>query len=335
VLVMLALSQIFSVIMVGLAIRLIVGKNWPRRLALRRPSWSHLLLALIGLPGLMVLTRGVDGLAHQVLPEVIHLDETTKLFGEWPWYLGVLVVGLGPGITEELWFRGFIGRGLVGRYGVVRGVLLTSLFFGLVHVEPRQAAYAAFMGIFLHLAYLASRSLWVPMLLHAANNSLSILTMHTSDLQAIDVEAEQIPWTVYGAAVLLVAAVAWAFYRSRTQLVPRLDGDRPAWRPAFPGVEYPPSGTATQVQRRTPNALSWLLTAAGVALFAGVVWAGLAVPDTKGQERKAATTPSARLGIIWEKGVRFGPPMWINYRGLRGPSLAAWPRKNRCRPFAW
>ena len=47
-----------------------------------------------------------------------------------------------------------------------------------MHLEPRQVAYATFLGVFLHLSYLASRSLIVPMTLHMLNNSISISMHH-------------------------------------------------------------------------------------------------------------------------------------------------------------
>ncbi len=267
----LVVSQVLSVAMAWLAIRLFVGKQWPRVLALRWPSWSHLLLAVMGLPGLMVVAMGVDGLARQVLPSLGDLEQTMALFGKWPWPVGVLVIGLGPGIGEELWFRGFLGRGLVSRHGVTGGVLLSSLLFGLIHLEPRQIAYAAVIGVLLHLSYLATRSLLIPVLLHTANNSLGILAMHSSALRAIDMPAEQIPWYVYGTAILLVTVVGWALWRTRTLLVDRSANEGEPWRPAFAGVEHPPSETATGVLHRAPDRWTWLLALAGLAAFAGAV----------------------------------------------------------------
>src|SRR5262249_2455883 len=41
-----------------LVIRLVVGRDWPRRLALRRPSLVHFLLVLASVPGLVLLANG-------------------------------------------------------------------------------------------------------------------------------------------------------------------------------------------------------------------------------------------------------------------------------------
>jgi len=292
------LSQIMAIFVSWLVIRLIVGKEWPRILALRRPSLAHLLLALIGLPGLIVIGMGVDALAKQVLPSVFSLEEAMALFGQWPWPLGVLIIGVGPGIGEELWCRGFLGRGLVGRYGFLAGVLLTSLLFGVIHLEPRQAVAAFVMGIFLHGSYLASRSLLVPMLLHMGNNSLSILSMHVPFLKALDAPPEQIPLLIYEGGIVLTATVVWAFFQSRARFKDiwqrgldtsfvaanpdfSVQGqpitDDPgetvsSWRPAFAGVEFPPEGTATSVSHPWPHWTTWVLVAAGLLLLAGSIF---------------------------------------------------------------
>ena len=74
------------------------------------------------------------------------MEAMVKEFRTWPWQFGVLVIGLGPGLSEELWCRGFLGRGLVEHYGVILGVLLTSFLFGLIHGDPHQGTMAMLMG---------------------------------------------------------------------------------------------------------------------------------------------------------------------------------------------
>src|SRR5262249_59009304 len=114
---------------------------------------------------------------------------------------------------------GFVGRGLVARYGPIRGVLLTSFLFGLMHVVPRQVAYAAVMGVILHFTYLTTRSLLIPMLLHFLNNSLSVVATQLPSLYILNAEPERIPVLLYASALLLLGAVCLALYDSRARLV--------------------------------------------------------------------------------------------------------------------
>jgi hypothetical protein len=161
----------------------------------------------------------------------------------------------------------------------VGGVLLTSFFFGAMHLDPPQAMGAAVLGIGLHLAYLATRSLWVPMLLHFLNNSLAVvaLTQSNTVLDAFDKAPANTPWLIvlllYVSAVALVVTVGWALYQSRARVEP-VEGAEHPWCPAYPGVEYPPRGSGSVVVSRRPSAAAMILVAMTFGLFICTLTAG-------------------------------------------------------------
>lgn len=323
----LAFGSVASLAIALLAVRLIVGKDWPRIIALRMPSGLHLTLALVGLPALMVVESGIDDVAKRILPSVLDYEGMFAVFGKWPWPMGVAVIGLLPGIAEEFWFRGFFGRGLVGRYGVVAGVLLSSVLFGAMHIEPRQAAYAMFLGICLHLAYLASRSLVVPMLLHMLNNSISVLVPHVVALQFLNKPTATIPWYCYPAAVLSLAAVAWAFFATRCRIATAAEAGRLAWQPTFPGVECPPPGSAGRVLRPAMGLANWSFVALSTVLLAAALTCGI-----RAMKSQAAPVPiAARVTASPTTAPAAGPlPASSTYEILallrREPmSAATWP----------
>jgi membrane protease YdiL (CAAX protease family) len=185
-----------------------------------------------------------------------------------PWAFGVFAIGLLPGIAEEVWCRGFLGRGLVGRYGYVGGVLLTSFFFAVMHLDPPHVTIAFFMGLCLHGVYLASRSLWIPILLHFLNNSVSALCASAWKDTAFGRAIDEPSALLYPAALLLGLAVGYAFYRSRGRLVTTGVEE---WRPAFPGVEWPPPGSATRVQNGWPGWPSLACVVIALGLFTAVL----------------------------------------------------------------
>jgi membrane protease YdiL (CAAX protease family) len=266
------LAQVLGVVAGVVVVRLMLGRQWPRILGLRLPSATHLLLALLGLPAMLVLAAGVDLLGQEFLPS-FQLDEMMNVFGEWPMWFSILTIGLGPGLAEELWCRGFLGRGLVGRHGVVGGVLLTSLLFGLMHMEPRQVVYTFLMGILLHLAYLATRSLWVPILLHVLNNSLAVLILQLPPpWPQLDHTPELIPWHIFPAAVLLLSAVGWALYQSRARLVDAAPQALYSRRSPYPGVEHPSPLHDTVLVRPSLSLMSWSAVIVGVVVFALALW---------------------------------------------------------------
>jgi hypothetical protein len=180
----------------------------------------------------------------------------------------VLVIGAGPGIGEELWCRGFLGRGLVGRYGWLLGVVFTSFYFGFIHIDPAQGLYAMLVGLCLHFVYLTTRSLWVPMLLHTLNNSLSVVVTRIPQLKEFDsAPGTAFPVAVFVSAAVLLVAVGWALYQSRARLVAA--AGEAAWRSLYPGVEYPPPDSDTRVAHPRP---SWAAALAAGGAFAAFVF---------------------------------------------------------------
>jgi hypothetical protein len=203
------------------------------------------------------------------------MEEMVEVASSWPAGFAVVVIGLGPGLGEELWCRGFLGRGLVGNYGAVLGVIASSFFFGLIHVDPCQGTMAMLMGLWLHFVYLTSRSLWLPMLLHFINNSLGVLGSKIPMLELLDAKPDTIPVFVYTSAVLLLGAAAYALYQSRARLAPEGAEQLLLWRPPYPSVEYPPPDSGAQVVHPTPSLPALVLSMGGFILFvvACVAWA--------------------------------------------------------------
>jgi len=264
-------TEVVGIALAWVITRLVVGKRWPRRLALRRPGVLHIILVILFCPALIYVSTGIHQIAEAALDQY-HLtfhynSELQKNFVEWPIWFGVLVVGLGPALSEELFCRGFLGRGLLGRYGTLGGVLLTSLFFGLLHLDPPHVVATFVMGCCLHFTYLMTRSLWMPMLLHFLNNSSAVVLATQSGNVDQGAEADKAIGPVpFVAALILGAAVGWALYRSRVRFASIDDRGPRFWQPDFPSVEYPPANSHFQPIHSWPG---WLASSAIVVASAG------------------------------------------------------------------
>jgi membrane protease YdiL (CAAX protease family) len=286
------IAEVMVIVFSLLTIRLVVGSEWKRKLAIRRPSLSQLLLVLISLVPVVVLAQAAYLVASKFLPGLkdwgmAGMEQLVEQFRTWPAGFAVLVIGLGPGIGEELWCRAFLGRGFVGRYGVIAGILLTSFFFGAIHVDPPQGTMAMLMGIFLHYVYLTTRSLWMPMLLHFLNNATSVLAGHLPRLRFIDTEPEKIPFVVFLMAGLLLGAIAWALYRCRTRLAVFGENGLVPWRPDFPSVEFPPQDDIIVINRPWPGWMASSLVLAGILSFAGSIYLAHLQSTSPGEESAA------------------------------------------------
>lgn len=253
-------AGIVSLLYTLLIVRARVGSQWPRKLAIRLPRFDHFVLALIGLPALMVLHGGAHYLANQLFdvdPESSNMSKMLiSIVEPWPRWLTILVIGVGPGIGEELWCRGFLGRGLVGRYGWFGGVLLTSLFFGMLHLSPPYAIGTAAMGACLHFTYLTTRSLLIPMLLHTLNNSLTMF-LALGDIPLGNANPDEIESpAIYLTSGILAFAVGLAMYWSRGKMVDPTG--EPVVTP-FPTLGLPPADSGHRIVHAGVPIWAWSL----------------------------------------------------------------------------
>jgi uncharacterized protein len=197
------------------------------------------------------------------------------VFGRYPWPLTVLTVAIGPGVVEELWCRGFLGRGLSARYGLVAGVLLTSAFFALMHIDPSQLLVIALMGAYLHVVYIATRSIWAPILLHALNNGVSVLLVLVLKTDQMDRD-KNVPVVVTLAALSLMIFGTVALWTSRAELVPTLAQDEAwweegSWKPEYPGVSAPPPEANVKLGYAvvSPAALTFTIVSFAAVMYLG------------------------------------------------------------------
>jgi hypothetical protein len=90
--------------------------------------------------------------------------------------LELVATAIMPGIMEELAFRGILFRWIEDFGGSWAALLVTSALFGLAHIlNPNATWFSSFAiaveaGVLLGGAYMLTRSLWLPMGLHAAWN---------------------------------------------------------------------------------------------------------------------------------------------------------------------
>lgn len=215
----LALAQVLSWVYSLILLRVLVGRNWIREIQLdHMPRLADTVAACALVPGMLLVGNSLVALLPATpKPGDAMLGKETlaqfeSLIRAWPWWMAVLIIAVGPALGEELFCRGFLGRGLVARYGTVAGIGLTSLLFGVMHIIPAQAMYAGLLGILLHCLALSGRSLWLAILAHFLNNALSVLAAcDDSPVQPLLTAAQQAietqPSLFLAAGILLCVGV--------------------------------------------------------------------------------------------------------------------------------
>jgi membrane protease YdiL (CAAX protease family) len=265
-----ALIILFALVL----LRIIAGRDWYRQVAIRLPSWTQVGLIVAVWPAFSFLANGIGHVIQRYLhvPSFFFQEggggaNLDKVLSGWVLLPAVFVIAVIPAISEELWCRAFLGRGLVGRHGPVLGVLGTSFLFGVIHVDPAQGMVAMVMGVGLHYFYLTTRSLLIPSLMHFLNNALAVILPSISGLAALgrDENQGERSLALYSGAMVLLFAVCFVLYQSRPRL--RSDGPGPAWQPPYPGVALPPPDSGTHLETARLSQVSLALLAAGIAAF--------------------------------------------------------------------
>jgi uncharacterized protein len=158
------------------------------RLSIRSPQVS-LSLVILFMLGSIALSQGfgavmsllqieVDG-TIKMLSDVLNKADASNLA------LMVLIIGVTPGICEELFFRGYIQTRLTQRWGVKISILSTTILFAVFHLDVMQGIFVILIGLYFGLALEKTGSLWIPILCHTATNvSATLISWAMQDVKS-------------------------------------------------------------------------------------------------------------------------------------------------------
>lgn len=214
----------------------------------------------------------------KVFDEMNTMEVVKEMGQSTPFLVMVFVIAVLPAVGEELVFRGAIGRVLIANMGLWGGLILTSILFGLLHIHPVHALSVIPFGLLIHLLYLATRSFWMPMLLHFLNNTWAILASGTKFEDPTDHVGhisvfEGFELVLGGVTVLLLGFALW---QSRVRLI---QPDGKEWISARFPLHVPPS---SEIQRKSAhiNIVCWgtaIVCALVCHVMVGIgVWASVA-----------------------------------------------------------
>lgn len=144
--------------------------------------------------------------------------ETMQKMTEGPFWSSFLVTAIFAPVFEEWMCRGVVLRGLLTKMKPAWAIVVSALFFALIHLNPWQALNAFFIGVVMGYVYYKTGSLLLTMLIHFVNNGTAVVASHLSGsgdeaefwIETMSREA-YIPLVIAGVAVL--AACLWAFHR--------------------------------------------------------------------------------------------------------------------------
>lgn len=138
-------------------------------------SAGVLIVTVITTLGASILLSEVDNFMRTIIPnwdlmgtEINEMFDNSSL---WQNFLGAVIFA--P-LTEEFLVRGLWLRGYTRHYKPWVGLVVSSVIFGVLHMNLPQFIGATLSGLLLGWAYIKTNSVLLPMLIHAVHNSVSL-----------------------------------------------------------------------------------------------------------------------------------------------------------------
>lgn len=146
------------------------------------------------------------------LQSIAAQEESVSRFPMTSDIIEVIVLIIVAPITEEFIFRGVLLHRWVTKWGLWTGIILSSLLFGIGHVNP---VGLTMVGVVLCVLYFKTNSLLIPIIAHALNNSTVVLLRFISESSTL-AESEQSVQEMFtdwqSGLVLIVVSAPFLFY---------------------------------------------------------------------------------------------------------------------------
>lgn len=132
-----------------------------------------------------------------------------------PVWSSFLLVAIFAPIFEEWLCRGMVLRGLLAHLKPGWAIVVSALFFAIIHMNPWQALNAFIIGVIMGYVYYKTGNLWLTMLMHFVNNGTSVILSQIPSLQETDFWMDMMPRSTYTAlyvgSLVLLCVCLWAF----------------------------------------------------------------------------------------------------------------------------
>uniref|UniRef100_UPI0032170A4F CPBP family intramembrane glutamic endopeptidase n=1 Tax=uncultured Draconibacterium sp. TaxID=1573823 RepID=UPI0032170A4F len=157
--------------------------------------------------GTIALLLGIVSPLGNLIPMSESIKKAFMDFGGQTGIFAFLLMVVAAPILEELIFRGIILDGLLKKYSPEKSILISSLLFGLVHLNPWQFVTGLVIGIFSGWVYCRTRSLALSIIIHASANLTGFLLRFFIDM---DTAMDDNLVEMYGGLINLVLAIVGA-----------------------------------------------------------------------------------------------------------------------------
>ena len=147
-------------------------------------------------------------------------DKIVEMLGQMtggPFWSSFLLAAIFAPIFEEWLCRGMILRGLLTKMKPVWAIVISALFFAIIHMNPWQALNAFIIGVIMGYVYYKTGSLILTMIIHFVNNGTAVILSQFSSLEEVDFWIDIMPLGTYivvsVVGVIALVACLMAFRR--------------------------------------------------------------------------------------------------------------------------
>ena len=147
------------------------------------------------------------------------LEELLKsMTSEGSIYINFLMVSIFAPFFEEWLCRGMVLRGLLGnRVKPAWAIVISAVFFAVIHLNPWQAVPAFLLGCLFGYVYYRTGSLKLTMLMHFVNNTFSLVMSNVDAFGDAESWLDVLPgmryWIIFAACILLLVLIIRQFAR--------------------------------------------------------------------------------------------------------------------------
>lgn len=136
-------------------------------------NWKYALLGIVASFTAIIASDMLSELMN--LPDLMQVQFESMAESLW----GILAIAVIGPIVEEILFREGI-QGYMTRMGIApwKAILMSSLLFGIIHMNPAQIPFAFLIGLCLSLIYQKTQSITLTSLIHILNNSLAAMQLN-------------------------------------------------------------------------------------------------------------------------------------------------------------
>lgn len=167
------------IVAVALVIALITDKELSFVLPFRLPP-VKMFVSSVGLYiGTLMLNGAVNTVTSRFIPDFAERGEAVNnLATSMSPALAIITIAFLPAVCEEIFCRGFLLTSMKPLKNSVFVIIAVAVSFGLLHLDLYTFLPSALVGALFALITIKTGSLLIPMILHFANNSLSVIAAY-------------------------------------------------------------------------------------------------------------------------------------------------------------